>query len=434
MDRTTQPHIFLSEIKRLPSIRTLYLNNGVKMYLIDIENSEMVRLDLMFKGGMWVQDRPIQALLALGNMKEGAAGKSAEQINELIDYHGAALSTTVAKTFAALTVTCLHKHLKNVADIIKDVVSDPKYDEEVMRVKVQQMRTSHEIQAQRVKTQAEWLFFNEMFGKSHPMASFPEIRDFNDANTDMIKVYYDRFLGHKNCTILLSGKINDSTIQIVEQAFGNTEWGGNCLRDDVDELMKKHDFIFDNAKHGLTRFEMPQKTVQSNIMSGLVLNKMTGKDKAVMMITNCLLGGFFGSRLMKNIREKKGLTYGIYSYILANHLFNVLCISTDTTNEMTDLVIEEINKELDKLGRGTVDENELDIVKNYFAGTICRAYEASLAYPARIMKLIATNEKIDEVMELQRFYAEIKPKDITDFASKFLDKERVLWAVAGSAN
>ena len=296
------------------------------------------------------------------------------------------------------------------------------------------MITSYEIQAQKVKTQAEWLFFNELFGKTHPMASFPDLNDFQNTDTKMLRDYYDRFVGSANCNILITGKITDDTVRVIERAFGNDTWGGKFLVDDMEPLMNKFEFCFDNPKHGLYRFEMPQKTVQSNVMSGLVLPKMKGKKKATMILANCLLGGFFGSRLMRNIREEKGLTYGIYSYILSNHLFDVLCISTDTTNEMAGLVIEEIKREIENLANGNLEENELNIVKNYYAGTLCRAYEASLSYPTRIMKLISLDEKPDEVLDMQRFYAEIKPQDIVDFTNDYLAVNDVLWAVAGSKN
>ncbi len=432
MNRSVQPELWTPQLNNVPLVNQSFLDNGMELFVIKVENLDLVRIDFMFSGGVWVQNHPLQALLALSNIKEGTIHKHSSEVNEILDFYGATFSTTVSKTFSLLTVVCLAKYIIPVIELTREIILSPIYDLTELQIKLQQMKASYDIQSHQVKTQAERLFFNTLFGKRHPMSSFPETHDFEMHDNTLLFEYYKKYIGSSNCKLIVSGNTSTDVLEAINDFWGCDKWGADVVVENLDMKLASYDINTVNEISGRFDYEMQFPTVQSHVFSGCVFEKLHNKRKAVMILANCLLGGYFGSRLMKNIREEKGLTYGIYSQILNNNHFNVLCISTDTNIQMTDVVIEEIKHEIDVLRNINVSVNELDVVKNYYAGTICRAYETNLSFAARLVKKIAAHEKIDDVFETLKFFEQIQPNDIMDFFDEFCDVERFLWSVASS--
>ncbi len=432
MERKIQPKINLPKIQKIPQLSKSVLPNGIDFYQLNIDNAEMVRLDFFFKGGAWVQNQPLQAMLALNCIKDGTLSKSAAQINELLDYHGATFNASANKMYGDIVVVCLAKHFDKVAQIVGDILRNPLYDDYELGLKLQQLWTNFEIEQQQVRPQAEKLFFSSFFGKRHPMTIFPEASDFNSINKDVVRNYFDSYIGAENSQIFLTGKISDKVVKTIENCFGRDKWGGKKIITDVDETLSDRKWFPVIAKQGVVNIQMEQKMIQSHIFAGFSLPKFSGKDKLLMALANCLIGGFFGSRLMKNIREEKGLTYGIQSNILATRLFNLFYISTDTRNDAAELVMKEINKEIAILNDVKISDDELNIVKNYYAGKLCRAYEASFNFVNIIMRKNILHESVDEVMLTQDMLADVNAEDLRDFIARYFAPERILYAVAGS--
>jgi len=429
MNRLTPPNILLPKFNSVPCINEIVLNNGIHSNILNIDKTQLIRIDFMFKGGAWVQSTPLQALLAFGNLKEGTVNKSAQRINEIIDYYGATFSATVSKSFAVLTLICMEKYLDRLAMLIREVFDEPAYDNNELNLKLTQLKTNFCIQEQQVKSQAEKLFFNTLFGDEHPMAAYPKLNTFDIDFKPLLIDYYNNFIGSGNCEIFVTGDVNENSFKVIENIFGNDVWGSKYLCHNINYRMNLFGDI-SLKPSGRRDFEMKNKTVQSNVFAGKIMNKANEKEMTEMRITNCLLGGFFGSRLMRNIREKRGLTYGIYSYILSNHHFNILCISSDTNNSMTDIVIDEIKREVDDLTLKPIPEQELNTVKNYFSGNLCRTYEANLSLPNALMKMRANGENLNDLIELQNYIVNMSSEDIKNCASKFFDPRSFLWCVA----
>ena len=125
MDRTSHPHIYFPSVKSLPCVEKSLLKNGVEQYVLQIDNTELVRMDFMFMGGSWIQSHPLQASLAVGNLKEGTNKHNSFEINELLDFYGANFSYVVTNTFSAISVTFLKKFAEKVVVIINEILKQP---------------------------------------------------------------------------------------------------------------------------------------------------------------------------------------------------------------------------------------------------------------------------------------------------------------------
>ena len=141
------------------------------------------------------------------------------------------------------------------------------------------------------------------------------------------------------------------------------------------------------------------------------------------MVLNTLFGGFFGSRLMSNIREDKGYTYGIHSYV-QNHIGNTAwIISTEAGKDVCEAAITEVYKEMQLLQDELIDEEELLLVRNYMIGIILGDLDGPFQIIGRWKNIVLNN--LDETY----FYDSIKTiktitaKELQELAKKYLQPE-----------
>ena len=153
MNRNVAPDTQFVNLESLPMVQTQKMDNGVPLYLIPVAGTDLVRVDFMFNGGAWVQDLPLQAMLAFRLVKEGTASKSVQLINEMLDFYGASFSSAVYKTYAVISIVCLKKHLQPVLDIVQDVLCNPAFDPNSVQIALQQAYANFSIKKDRDRGQ-----------------------------------------------------------------------------------------------------------------------------------------------------------------------------------------------------------------------------------------------------------------------------------------
>src|SRR5690606_21312925 len=136
------------------------------------------------------------------------------------------------------------------------------------------------------------------------------------------------------------------------------------------EKIKEKSFTLQAGSEKKLRLSIEEKSVQGAVRILRRFPTREHPDFAPMIILNTLLGGYFGSRLMANIREEKGYTYGIYSLLYAYQKESCLLIATEAGKEVCDAVIAETWKELDRLCQEPISKDELSLVKNYLFGNL----------------------------------------------------------------
>lgn len=444
MNRNVAPDTQFVNLESLPMVQTQKMDNGVPLYLIPVAGTDLVRVDFMFNGGAWVQDLPLQAMLAFRLVKEGTASKSVQLINEMLDFYGASFSSAVYKTYAVISIVCLKKHLQPVVDIVQDVLCNPAFDPNSVQIALQQAYANFMIKKDRVRAQAERIFYETLFGPGHPMASYEYAELFSQLSPDTLKDYNKKCVNSANCRIFMTGGYDESSVGLLCGIFGVGTWGSNSNSTALSHiefpaeplaqyrLTGNDERLIVDYQHNRVNFSMSQPTVQSALYAGCVLPKVKGEDRAYMILANMLLGGFFGSRLMNNIREDKGYTYGINSALMANPFFTVFCVQTETANQHVDNVIREVKSEILRIINELPDEDEIDIVKKYYSGSVCRIYEANFAFTNQLIKKIGVgNEDVDTVATL-RLMKQATPQQICDVVKHYLSPNNVVWCVAGS--
>ena len=400
------------------------LKNGIPLHVIRAGMEDVVRIDLLIGAGQWNQTQALQAMFTNRMLREGTSSLTSQQIAEKLDYYGAMMELSSSVNCGFITLYSLNKYFPQTIELVADLLMNPTFPEKEMEVVVEVNKQRFLINSTRVEMMGRKLLNRALFGEAHPLGRYAEVEDYDRLSPEVLKSFYHQHYHSGNCSIYLSGKITPATIQSVERALGDAPWG---------EVSQASSFqpITPQPEVGKRFFVEKEDALQSSIkLGGFVMDRLHPDFlKARVMVT--LFGGYFGSRLMSNIREDKGYTYGIGAGIVTYPGVSVLAISTEAANEYAEAVITEVYKEMDLLCNDRVPQTELDMVKNYMLGDWCRSYEGPFSLSdAWIYVETGGLDKEFFVRSIDAIQS-ITCEEVQALAQKYLCKENLIEVIAG---
>lgn len=404
-------------------VRSL-LPNGVVLNVLDAGENEVTRIDLLVGGGRWHQVQPLQALFANRMLREGTRRYTASEIAEKLDYYGAWLELSSASEYAFITLHSLNKYLPQTLDVLESIVKEPVFPEKELSVIVDNNIQQFLVNSSKVDFLAHRGLVNSLYGEQHPSGRLVQEEDYRRINPEVLRQFYDRYYHSGNCTIYLSGKITDDSLRRIEALFGSEPFGKDFCKPELKEYLpvsspEKRIFI-----------ERPD-ALQSAVRMGMLSLERTHPDylKARVLVT--LFGGYFGSRLMSNIREEKGYTYGISAGILPYPGQGLLVVNAETANEFVEPLIGEVYHEIDRLQNELVSAEELYTVKNYMLGDICRSYESAFSLADAWIFVHTSGLGDTYFADALNAVKTITSQEIRELAQRHLCKEKLKEVVSG---
>lgn len=400
------------------------LKNGIPLHVIRAGMEDVVRFDLLIGAGQWHQTQALQAMFTNRMLREGTSSLTSQQIAEKLDYYGAMMELSSSVNCGFITLYSLNKYFPQTIELVADMLMNPTFPEKEMEVVVEVNKQRFLINSTRVEMMGRKRLNRALFGEAHPLGRYAEVEDYERLSPEVLKSFYHQHYHSGNCSIYLSGKITPEIIQSVERALGDAPWG---------EVSQASSFqpITPQPEVGKRFFVEKEDALQSSIkLGGFVMDRLHPDFlKARVMVT--LFGGYFGSRLMSNIREDKGYTYGIGAGIVTYPGVSVLAISTEAANEYAESVITEVYKEMDRLCNDRVPQTELDMVKNYMLGDWCRSYEGPFSLSDAW--IYAETGGLDKEFFVRSIDAiqSITCEEVQALAQKYLCKENLIEVIAG---
>lgn len=400
------------------------LKNGIPLHVIRAGMEDVVRFDLLIGAGQWHQTQALQAMFTNRMLREGTSSLTSQQIAEKLDYYGAMMELSSSVNCGFITLYSLNKYFPQTIELVADMLMNPTFPEKEMEVVVEVNKQRFLINSTRVEMMGRKRMNRALFGEAHRLGRYAEVEDYDRLSPEVLKSFYHQHYHSGNCSIYLSGKITPEIIQSVERALGDAPWG---------EVSQASSFqpITPQPEVGKRFFVEKEDALQSSIkLGGFVMDRLHPDFlKARVMVT--LFGGYFGSRLMSNIREDKGYTYGIGAGIVTYPGVSVLAISTEAANEYAEAVITEVYKEMDRLCNEHVPQTELDMVKNYMLGDWCRSYEGPFSLSdAWIYVETGGLDKEFFVRSIDAIQS-ITCEEVQALAQKYLCKENLIEVIAG---
>ena len=346
------------------------LKNGIPYSLVSGGTQDVVKIDFVFEAGVVHAPKALVASFTNKLLQEGTQTMTAYELAEKMDFYGAYLGESASYHYGQITLYCLTKHLSSLLPLIEDMLKHPSFVKEEFDLLLSKKRQEFIVDSEKVKVLAsrkaqEVLFENHMYGRITKPYHFDEIA------LDDVKLFHQKQYVSNKCSIIISGQPGDDFESVLNQFFGGDDWGNAGGVTEAIDLPKsskeKNHFVHvDGALQSAIKIVRP------------MINK-AHPDFLPLQLLNTILGGYFGSRLMNNLREEKGLTYGIGSSIVSFLNAGMMSISTEVVADKRDLAVKEIFAELLRLQDEKVDEDELRRVKNYVLGELLRSLDGPFA-------------------------------------------------------
>ncbi len=427
INRAIAPTVHLTDGISFPKPNVVSLSNGSRLLVINEGDVDVCRIDLVFNAGSRYQQRKLVASSAMSLMTEGTASKSSLEISEYFDYWGSFVGISADKDFAKATAYSLTKYLPQTLKMLEEVVKKPSYPLSELEIWARRGKQTLMVEMDKTSTLARMDFFKTIFGQSHPYGAFALPTDYDGLSANDLKSYHTNHIGSQGATIILSGNVSDANIDAVIEHFGTLPWGNSVAQPAQ---------IVSNAQlEGKQVFTQKKGALQSAIRVGRELFTRSHPDYPDLAVANTVLGGYFGSRLMKNIREEKGYTYGIGSYILTFRDSGAFIISTDVGAGYTEATLSEIRKELHRLSTEPVPNDELNRVRSYLMGEALRSINGSFAIADNILSLHNYNNLDFEFYQrLLNSISTITPERVMQIVAKWLNPDSLVECVAGDVN
>jgi zinc protease len=422
LDRTIAPPSRKIEHVNIPKAEKILLDNQIPVYAIQAGEQPVSRLELIFDAGSRLESNTGESLFTSKMLAEGTKYHSGTEISEYFDQFGAFLEINQSTERLVLTVHGMTKHLPKLLPMLQEMISASVIPEKELLIQKKIATQTLKVNLEKTAYVAGQVFREQIYGATHPYGKSLNLSLIENINRENVNSFYENQIQGKSFNIFLSGKFSNEEINALNQSFGqvslkNTENKG-ALTNSVPSMIEN------------ILIERPEN-MQSSIRLGRKLFNRSHPDFFKFIVTNTVFGGYFGSRLMKNIREDKGFTYGISSSLVPQKDGGYLVMGTDVKKEFTQQTLDEIFKEIKKLQTEIIDENELETAKNYMIGS----FVGSLNTPFEV----ADRQKIILLDELPADYYEnyiknirsISGRDVMEIANKYYNPEDLCEVVVG---
>ena len=400
----------------LPPYKKYVLSNGVEVYAIDLGDVDAMMINWIFDAGNWYEKKNGIAAAVSALLKNGTTARKAFDINEHFEYYGAYLNRSAQHETAEITLHCLNKHVQELLPVIAELITDSIYPQEELDIYKKNGQQRLQVSLKKSDFVASRLIESYLYGKDHPYGKYSSLEDYQELQREDLLDFYRTHYQNGACRIMASGRLPADLIPQLEAAFGKLPLHAPVKDPSVPPpiipaTQKKYDIV--NDPNG----------VQASIRIARNFPNRHHPDFQKVQVLNNVFGGYFGSRLMTNIREEKGYTYGIHSYLLNNIQESALYISTEAGKEVCAATIGEVYNEMNLLREELIDDEELQMARNFAIGTVLGDLDGPFHVASRWKNIILNGldekyfEKSIEIVKT------ITPEELQELAKKYLDPD-----------
>lgn len=398
---------------RLKPAEKFKLNNGIDVYAVDAGAEEVLSFEWVFFAGNWYEEQNLVAATSNFLLRNGTSRRTAFQINEHFEYYGSYLNRACYNETATITLHCLTKHVKELLPVVKELITDSILPQAELDIYKQNMKQRLKVNLKKSDFIAGRLIDVYLYGEKHPYGKFSSAEDFDALNREQLLEFYKKYYQQGKLILFVAGKLPADLAYLMNQHFGDLPNIANVDKKIIAEPTIEKKFRITNDAEG----------VQGSIRIARPFPNRHHPDFLRVQVLNSLFGGFFGSRLMSNIREDKGYTYGIHSY-LHNHIHqSAWMVSTEAGKDVCEATITEIYKEMKELREELVDAEELSLVRNYMMGGLLGDLDGPFQIIARWKNIVLNNLTEKYFYDSINTIKTISAEEIRELAQKYLQPE-----------
>jgi zinc protease len=400
----------------LPPYQKHVLKNGVEVYAINLGNLDTLMVSWTFYAGNSYEEKNLVAAATNALLKNGTSKRSAFEINEHFEYYGAYLSRACYHESADITLHCLSKHISELLPVVAELITDSVFPQEELDIYKKNGQQRLQVSLKKSDFVAGRLIDAYLYGPRHPYGKYSSLEDYAALEQPALKDFYRQYYQNGRCMIFVAGKLPDGILSQLEASFA-----GLPLRPLLAPVVPAFQEAIIPATEKKYHITNDPNGVQGSIRIARNFPNRHHPDFQKVQVLNNVFGGFFGSRLMTNIREDKGYTYGIYSYLVNNIQESGLIISTEAGKDVCAATIDEVYKEMRLLCDEPIEEEELQMARNYTIGTILGDLDGPFHVAARWKNILLNNLDGNYFYEGIRTFKSIEPEELRELARKYLN-------------
>jgi len=368
LNRSSAPIVHEISNLSLPRPRLLPLDNGIPLWVLDFPGQEILRVDVAYRVGRPEEHKKQAALATSRLLRDGTTRHTSAEIAETIDYYGGAFSAPSGLDQSIFSLSCLKKHGTTLLPLFAEILQEPVFPETELDTFKRTNIQALQVELEKVEVLAYREVTEHIFGKGHPYGYNSVVEDYQALERDDLIRHFNTWHTPSNCRLIACGRVDDEMLRLLNQYFGQDQRTGP-----VSDFQS----TVPTSKPEKIKIKRPE-SLQSALKIGRKAFNRLHPDAEGLFVLNTILGGYFGSRLMTNIREKKGYTYNIYSTLDTMLYDGCFYIATEVSPEKSAAALRAIFAEMKKLREQPVPAEELSMVRNYLLGMLLNGLDGPL--------------------------------------------------------
>lgn len=415
LDRTLAPPFHNHTHLKLPLVGTLKVN-GIQVYLFDDPTAEAFKMECVTRAGQKTAQHPAINQLSFKMLNEGTQKQSAFAFNNALDELGSFFKINPALDFSSLSLFGLSRFFEENLRLFSELIYEPAFDEKALARLKEKELSRLRLNEEKVSYLSAVQLRSHVFGVDHAYGRRLLKEDIEQATVEELRAFYTDYI--RDFDVFLSGKLPQNIETLVGKYF-------SAPKTSVKPLLHY------TPQPKLPLISSGEKYVQSSIHLGRRLFNRDHEDYASFMMMNEVLGGYFGSRLMRTIREEKGLTYGIYSALYPLALDGFFVIATEVNGDKTQETVEAIRHEIEQLQQTLVSNEELETARNYMIGSFINSFSGAFSEIDKFKTLQTNGLEMSFYTKYLEDLQQVTPKQIQEMANRYLSWTDLTLSIAG---
>lgn len=425
----------------LPAIETLQPQSADGLFIFRSESTQLVKLDLLFEAGSAYQTKKLCASAAAKLLTVATPTMDSQSVAEFMDYRGILVENDSQALHSTITFYFLRRFADEVLPVVAEMLAEPSFSGKDFETWSKQRRQEILAAERKTSSVARREFYRALFGEEHPLGRHATVDDLDRLTADDVRDFIRQRYTLQNMTVILAGAVDDDLVQMVRNnlptsnsvvspaSFAHQVRGAyqsSKLRSPGSALPAPNAEL--RSPNSITLPAATQTTIRIGRVLPLAWDDM---EYAKFMLLATLLGGYFGSRLMSNLREDKGYTYGIYARTQIYRGVIVFYITADVAGGTAEAAVGEVMGEMERLIQEPIAEEELELVKTVLTGDFLRSVDGIFERSARFCDMYATC--VDESLtdNLRRALVEATPQDLKRLAFNYLQPRQMTVCTVG---
>ncbi len=400
---------------KLPPINNTRLDNNIPLHWLDAGVQDILQVDWVFPAGLWYEQKPSVANATGALLKNGTTRKTSAEIHEALEFYGAQLKVNTGNDYCTLSLFTMTKHLPELLPIVHEIITEASFPEHEIEIHKRNAIQRLLVNLRQCEFVANQQIDALLFGEQHPYGRYSKKDNIEALTREDLLTFYNGHYNMSNVRMFMAGKVTEKEVKCINDIFGRV------ATHDI-KVVRPSFSVSSSAQH-LLKIDNDPNGVQGAIRIGRLFPNRHHPDYTPMVVLNTLFGGYFGSRLMSNIREDKGYTYGIYSSVTPEVDGGSLVVQTETGRQVVEDAVKEVYHEMEVLCNETASDDELLLVKNYLLGGLLGDLDGPFSILQRWRTLILNGFTEDYFNNNIRIYKTITPEELRTLAQKYFDRK-----------